>query len=90
MNFMTILYSTFAIVSFILFSIKFFIHALLDYKNGYKVKYSPFLSIEYILIYDKSVKTEFNNLKEICNKIHKAAIITFFLTLILLFLKEFL
>lgn len=85
---MTIIFAAFALTTFIGFVIKFFMHAYLDSQNGFDVKFSPFLAIEYVLLYDKDVEPEFQNLKKLCNSILKITISFFCLTLISLILKN--
>lgn len=88
MNTITLIYSLLAGISFFLFCTKFAIHAFLDYKNGYKVKYSPFLAFEYILPYDKNVQGPYQTLKRRCNILYSVTIVIFGLALVILFVKN--
>jgi hypothetical protein len=76
-------------LSFVLFVTKFIIHAFLDSKNGYEVKYSPFLASEYILPYTKEVNNSYSALKLICNRCLYLAAITFFIGILLLLFKSY-
>jgi NADH:ubiquinone oxidoreductase subunit 3 (subunit A) len=74
---------------FILFMSKLLIHAYLDRRNGYDVKFEVFSLMQYILPYDKGVATGDEERKKICNSIYKLTILLFVLNIIILLLLNF-
>ena len=56
------------------FSVKSILHVILDNRNRYQVDYGSSRGYVYFLPYSKEVSAKDENLKRLCNYLHKASL----------------
>jgi len=75
---------------FILLSAKIIIHIYLDSANGYKLIVSPVSGWVYLMPYAKTVSTEFEKKKKLCNFFQMLSMYLLFFTILVLLMKIYL